>query len=223
MRDGELPLRQVEVWDLPTRVFHWALVAAIIGSVTTVQLHWMAWHARFGYAILTLVIWRVLWGFLGSENARFAHFLKGPGAVLAHLGHLVARRPDCETSHNPLGGWAVIALLALVAVQAATGLFANDDILFRGPLAATVGKAMSDRITGWHYRIKDLLLVMIALHLAAAILYRLWPRHRLVEAMVTGRKTLPHDVPPPRLAGVGRALVLLALSAAAVLGLVTLG
>jgi cytochrome b len=223
MRDGELPLREVVVWDLPTRVFHWALVASVVGSVTTVQLHWMAWHAWFGYAILTLVIWRVLWGFLGSESARFAHFLKGPSAVLAHLGHLIARRPDLETSHNPLGGWAVVALLLLVGAQATTGLFANDDILFRGPLAASVGKAMSDRITGWHYRIKDLLLVMIALHIAAAILYWIWPRHRLVEAMVTGRKRLPPDLPPPRLAGVWRALALLVPSAALVWGIVTLG
>lgn len=223
MRDGELPLREVAVWDLPTRMFHWALVAAIIGSVTTVQLHWMAEHALFGYAILTLVIWRVLWGFLGSENARFAHFLKGPGAVVAHLGHLIARRPDRETSHNPAGGWAVVVLLALLAAQAGTGLFANDDILFRGPLAGMVGKAMSDRITGWHYAIKDLLIVMIALHVAAAILYRLWPRHRLVEAMVTGRKALPGDVPAPRLAGLGRAAILLVLAAAAVRGIVSLG
>lgn len=223
MRDGEVPLREVTVWDLPTRVFHWALVAAILGSVTTVQLHWMEQHALFGYAILTLVIWRILWGVLGSENARFARFLKGPGAVVAHLAHLVARRPDRETSHNPAGGWAVVALLLLVGAQAATGLFANDDILFRGPLARTVGKELSDRITGWHYTIKDLLIVMIALHVAAAVVYRLWPRHRLVEAMVTGRKTLPADVPAPRLAGIGRALLLLALAAAAVRGIVTLG
>lgn len=222
MRDGELRIRQVTVWDLPTRVFHWALVAAIIGSATTVQLHWMAEHALFGYAILTLVIWRILWGFLGSENARFTHFLKGPGAVLAHLVHLIGRRPDRETTHNPLGGWAVMALLVLVGAQATTGLFANDDVLFRGPLASTVGKAMSDRITGWHYTIKNLLLAMIALHVAAALFYRLWPRHRLVEAMVTGRKTLPDDVSAPSHAGLGRALILLALSAAAVRGLVTL-
>jgi cytochrome b len=222
MRDGDLRLRQVRVWDLPTRLFHWALVAAIIGSATTVQLHWMAEHALFGYAILTLVIWRVLWGFLGSENARFAHFLKGPRAVLAHLGHLISRRPDRETSHNPLGGWAVVALLVLAGAQATTGLFANDDVLFRGPLFPAVGKAMSDRITSWHYTIKDLLIVMIALHLAAALFYRLWPRHRLVEAMVTGRKTLPDDVPAPGHAGILRALLLLLLSAAAVRGIVTL-
>jgi cytochrome b len=222
MRDGEPKLREVAVWDLPTRVFHWALVACILGSVVTVQLHWMNQHALFGYAILTLVIWRVLWGFLGSENARFAHFLKGPGPVLAHLGHMASRAPDRETSHNALGGWAVLLLLVLVGAQATTGLFANDDILFRGPLASTVGKAMSDRITGWHYRIKDLLLIVIALHLAAAVFYRVWLRHRLVEAMVTGRKRLPEDIAPPRLAGVGRALVLLLLAAAAVRGVVTL-
>ncbi len=215
-------MREVPVWDLPIRVFHWALVAAITGSVVTIQLHWMAQHALFGYAILTLVIWRVLWGFLGSENARFSHFLKGPGPVLAHLGHILTRKPDRETSHNALGGWAVAALLVLLGAQATTGLFANDDILFRGPLARTVGKDMSDTITGWHYTIKTLLLAMLALHVAAAVFYRVWLRHRLVEAMVTGRKDLPADVQPPRLAGVGRALLLLLLSAAAVRGIVTL-
>lgn len=223
MRNGEVPVRSVQVWDLPTRVFHWALVAAIIGSAVTIQLHWMDQHALFGYAILTLVIWRVLWGFLGSENARFAHFLKGPGAVLAHLGHLVTRQPDRETSHNALGGWAVMALLLLVGAQATTGLFANDDILFRGPLAGMVGKEMSDRITGWHFTIKNLLLAMLALHVLAAVFYRVWLRHRLVEAMVTGRKQLPADVAAPRLAGLGRALLLLLLAAAAVRGIVTLG
>jgi cytochrome b len=222
MRDGELASRPVQVWDLPTRVFHWALVAAIIGSVVTIQLHWMEQHALFGYAILTLLIWRVLWGFLGSENARFTHFLKGPGPVLAHLGHLVTRKPDRETSHNALGGWAVMALLVLLGAQATTGLFANDDILFRGPLAGVVGKEMSDRLTGWHFTIKNLLLAMLALHVAAAVFYRLWLRHRLVEAMVTGRKHLPADVQAPRLAGLGRAVVLLALSTAAVRGIVTL-
>ncbi|MCU0984453.1 MAG: cytochrome b/b6 domain-containing protein [Acetobacteraceae bacterium] len=222
MRDGDAALRQVVVWDLPTRVFHWALVAAITGSIVTIQFHWMEQHALFGYAILTLVIWRVLWGFLGSENARFSHFLKGPGAVLAHLGHILTRKPDREASHNALGGWAVMALLVLVGAQATTGLFANDDILFRGPLAGAVGKEMSDRITGWHFTTKNLLLAILVLHIAAAVFYRVWLRHRLVEAMVTGRKFLPGDVPAPRLAGVGRALILLVLSTAAVRGIVTL-
>lgn len=222
MRDGEPASRPVKVWDLPTRLFHWGLVVAVTGSVVTVQLHWMEEHALFGYAILTLLIWRVLWGFLGSENARFSHFLKGPGHVLAHLGHILTRKPDREASHNALGGWAVMALLVLLAAQVTTGLFANDDILFRGPLAGVVGKEMSDRMTGWHFTIKNLLLAMLALHVAAAVFYRLWLRHQLVEAMVTGRKTLPADVPAPRLAGLGRAVGLLVLSAAAVRGVVTL-
>ncbi|WP_291295799.1 cytochrome b/b6 domain-containing protein [Elioraea sp.] len=215
-------LRPVLVWDLPTRIVHWSLVLLMIGSFVTVRLHVMDLHALCGYAILTLVIFRILWGLLGSENARFSHFLQGPGAVIAHLGHIVTRKPDRETSHNALGGWAVILLLGLVAAQATTGLFANDDILFRGPLSRTVGKAMSDSITGWHYLISDLLLIAVGVHVAAALFYRLFLRHRLVEAMVTGRKALPANVPAPRLAGIGRAVVLLALSAAAVRGVVTL-
>lgn len=215
-------LRPVLVWDLPTRIVHWALVLLMIGSFVTVRLHVMELHALCGYAILTLVIFRILWGLLGSENARFAHFLQGPGAVIAHLGHIVTRRPDRETSHNALGGWAVVLLLVLVGAQATTGLFANDDILFRGPLARSVGKAMSDRITGWHYLISDVLFIVIGVHIAAALFYRVVLRHRLVEAMVTGRKALPVDVAAPRLAGLGRAVILLALSAAAVRGVVTL-
>lgn len=215
-------VREVVVWDLPTRIFHWLLVGLLVGSVVTVQLHAMELHALFGYAILTLVIWRILWGLLGSENARFAHFVKGPGEVLGHIGHILRRSPDRETSHNPLGGWAVIALLLLVAAQATTGLFANDDVLFRGPLFPFVGKAMSDRLTSWHYTIKDVLLVMVGLHIAAALFYRFVLRHRLVEAMVTGRKALPREASPPALAGPLRALLLLGLSAAAVRGVVTL-
>ncbi len=228
MRDGdrlgEQPsgTREVLVWDLPTRIFHWSLVLLLIGSVVTVNLHRMQLHALFGYAILTLVIWRLLWGLLGSENARFAHFVKGPGRVLGHLGHIIRRSPDRETSHNPLGGWAVVVLLLLVGVQATTGLFANDDVLFRGPLFRFVGKAMSDRITSWHFAIKDVLLIAVGLHVAAALFYRFALRHRLVEAMVTGRKVLPADAAPPVLAGLLRALALLALSAASVRGLVTL-
>jgi cytochrome b len=228
MRDGELgttpaDLRHVQVWDLPTRIFHWALVLLLIGSFVTVRLHAMDLHALCGYAILTLLIFRLLWGFLGSENARFAHFLRGPRAVLAHLGHILRRRPDTETSHNALGGWAVMLLLGLVAAQATAGLFANDDVLFRGPLARTVGKAMSDRITGWHYLIADLILVFAALHVAAVLFYRVVLKHRLVEAMVTGAKPLPPHVPQPRLAGPLRAVLLLGLSAAAVRGIVSLG
>ncbi|WP_144299819.1 cytochrome b/b6 domain-containing protein [Elioraea rosea] len=215
-------LREVLVWDLPTRIFHWSLVLLLIGSVVTVNLHEMALHALCGYAILTLVVWRLLWGLLGSENARFVHFVKGPRGVVGHLGHMLRRSPDREAGHNALGGWAVLALLLLVGAQAVTGLFANDDVLFRGPLFRFVGKAMSDRITSWHYTIKDVLIVMVCLHIAAALFYRFVLRHRLVEAMVTGRKALPRDASPPALAGPLRALLLLGLSAAAVRGVVTL-
>ncbi|MCS6855299.1 MAG: cytochrome b/b6 domain-containing protein [Elioraea sp.] len=209
------------VWDLPTRLFHWALAICLVGSFVTVKLHEMRLHAWFGYAALALVLFRLLWGVLGSESARFARFLRGPGAVIDHLRGLVRREPDREATHNALGGWAVLALLLLVLAQGATGLFANDDILFRGPLFPLVGKAWSDRLTTWHYRISDALLVLVVVHVAAVLLYRLALGRDLITPMVTGRKRLPGSVPAPRLASPWAAIAAFAVAAGAVWAVVT--
>ncbi|WP_198669138.1 cytochrome b/b6 domain-containing protein [Elioraea thermophila] len=209
------------VWDLPTRLFHWALVLSLVGSFITVELHEMQLHAWFGYAALTLVLFRLLWGVIGSDSARFVRFVRGPGAVLDHLRGLFRREPDRETTHNALGGWAVLALLLVVLAQGTTGLFANDDILFRGPLFPLVGKAWSDRLTTWHYRISDLLLILVALHVAAVVLYRLVLGRDLILPMVTGRKRLPGAVAAPRLASPWLALAALAIAAGVVWAVVT--
>ena len=129
---------ETKVWDLPTRLFHWALALTLVGSFLTVRAHDMRLHALCGYTALTLVLFRILWGLFGSESARFASFLRGPGAVFAHVRALLGRRPDHETTHNALGGWAVMLMLGLVLAQGATGLFANDDILFRGLLEQAI-------------------------------------------------------------------------------------
>jgi cytochrome b len=212
---------EAKVWDGPTRLFHWALALTLVGSFLTVQAGEMRLHSYCGYTALTLVLFRILWGLFGSESARFATFLRGPRAVFAHLRHLLAGRPDHETSHNALGGWAVVLMLALVLAQGTTGLFANDDILFDGPLASLIGKEASDRVTGWHYRIFDALLIVVILHVVAVVAYRL-AGHRLIEAMVTGRKRLPAGARPPRLAGAAPAAAALAVAAGTVWAVVTL-
>ena len=212
---------EIKVWDLPTRLFHWALALTLVGSFLTVRAHEMRLHALCGYTALALVLFRILWGVFGSESARFASFLRGPRAAVAHLRALRGRRPDHETTHNALGGWAVVLMLTLVLAQGATGLFANDDIVFRGPLFPLVGKALSDRLTTWHYRISDLLLVVVIVHVVAVFLYRL-AGHQLIEAMVTGVKRLPAGTRPPRSAGLAPAAIALAIAAGTVWAVVNL-
>lgn len=209
------------VWDLPTRLFHWALVLCLVASFLTVRLHEMRLHAWFGYAALTLVLFRLAWGVVGSDSARFVRFVRGPGAVANHLRGLFRRDPDRETTHNALGGWAVLALLLLVLAQGTTGLFANDDILFRGPLFPLVGKAWSDRLTTWHYRISDALLIMVAVHVAAVLLYRIALGRDLITPILTGRKRLPDTVSAPRVASPWLALLALLMAAGAVWAVVT--
>jgi len=178
------------VWDLPLRVFHWGIVLCFAASWATHELgtQWFEWHVRSGYAMLVLVAFRLAWGFLGPRHARFASFVRGPGATLAYLRGLARRDGATTPGHNPLGALAVLAMLALLAAQAVTGLFANDEIFNTGPLYGYVSDGLSDRLTGLHKQGFDLLLVLAGLHLAALAFYALWKRSHLVRAMITGRK-----------------------------------
>lgn len=211
----------IKVWDLPVRLFHWTLVLLLVALATTGYLKgdWMTWHMRCGYALLSLVFFRILWGFVGSTHARFRSFLAGPGEAIGFAKKLLARAPAHSAGHNPLGGWMVVVLLLALLFQVGTGLFANDDILFEGPLAGLVSKAWSDRLTGWHYWNVNLLWGLVGLHVAAVLYHWLLMKEDLVAAMFSGVKRLPDA--EARRAG-GRftsswvALVLLALSALAV-------
>ncbi len=160
MQSGEAP---VKVWDAPVRLFHWLLVLLFAFQIfsANVKGDWMEWHMRSGYAILALVLFRILWGFAGSGTARFSTFLAGPSAAIAFVKKLLARAPAPSASHNPLGGWMVLALLLALLFQVGTGLFANDDVLVEGPLASLVSKATSDQLTSWHYWNVNLLLLLI--------------------------------------------------------------
>jgi len=181
---------RVYVWDFPTRLFHWTLVACVATAFVTgfIGGNGMEVHGKAGIGIVGLVAFRLAWGFLGSTYARFATFLRGPAAIRAYL-----RGQWCGVGHNPLGALSVLALLLLLAFHVVTGLFGNDDIAFNGPLYALVDKNTSDWLTGWHRRSVWLLLGLVALHVAAIIYYALVKKQRLLPPMLTGWQ----DSPPP--------------------------
>ena len=174
------------VWDLPVRVTHWALVLAVGGCWAThyAGVEWFTWHRRLGYTVLVLVAFRILWGFVGTRHARFASFVRGPRMLLAYL----RERGPATVGHNPLGALSVIALLALLLLQAGTGLFANDEIMNMGPFYGWIAPELSNRITSLHRASSEWQLVLIGLHVAAVAYYVRVHRQPLVNAMITGRK-----------------------------------
>jgi cytochrome b len=210
MRQLHLPMR---IWDLPTRVFHWLLVVIIFTSWLSAKRDWMQLHVWCGYSILTLLLFRIVWGFIGSDTARFSRFLKTPVEVIRHLLHLTRREPDTEVGHNAAGGWMVIVMLAILLVQAGTGLGSNDDVLTEGPLAAVVGKERSDWLTHIHSVNFTLIEIVVALHVLAIVTYRLLKGHNLLWPMITGKKRLPGATPAPRMMHPVVGLVVLGLSA----------
>ena len=177
----------VLVWDLPTRLFHWALVAAIVTSLLSEEFGKMDIHVISGHVVLALVLFRICWGFVGGRHARFADFVKGPAAVKAYAKGLLSGNPDHYRGHNPMGALSVIAILAVVALQATTGLFASDDILTEGPLAKLVSGSTSGLMTEIHEIGSTLLYILIGLHLAAIAFYT-FKGEKLIMAMVGGRK-----------------------------------
>jgi len=210
------PGRSVTVWDLPTRLFHWALVLLVLTSWTSVTLNWMDLHFLSGYSVATLLLFRLGWGLFGSDTARFATFLRHPAAALHHLARLHRREPDREVGHNAAGGWMVCFMLLLLLVQVCTGLCANDDVMLEGPFAKYVGKAISDRLSVIHIANFKVIEAAVALHLAAVLAYAVLKRHDLVRPMITGRKHVPAEVAAPALVPPWRAAALLAAAAALV-------
>ena len=167
--------RKVRIWDLPTRVFHWLLAACVIGAFVTIKAGglWTEYHMLFGYAVLGLILFRIVWGFVGSSHARFARFVRGPRTIAAYLRGTMPRTPG----HNPLGALSVIAMILLLGYQAVTGLFANDDIFTEGPLAGLVGKDLSDRLTGLHKLDELPILILVGLHVSGGEKAEADPRH----------------------------------------------
>ncbi|MGH6628561.1 MAG: cytochrome b/b6 domain-containing protein, partial [Burkholderiales bacterium] len=141
------------VWDLPVRVFHWALVSLVLSQVITATIggNAMQYHVLGGYSILTLVLFRVVWGFIGGRHARFANFLKGPRSVVRYAASVIRGNHERHAGHNPLGGWSVMLMLVSLLVQTGSGLFADDDVMTSGPLA----KHVSDHTVSLLTRVHD--------------------------------------------------------------------
>jgi cytochrome b len=174
---------KVKVWDLPLRLFHWSLVAAVAAAFITAQIggNAMIWHGRAGVAVVGLLVFRIVWGFIGSTHARFASFVRGPATIRAYLSGQWQ-----GIGHNPLGALSVLILLSLVLAQAASGLFANDDIAYQGYLYPLVGADLSERITGIHKLFEPLLITLVALHVGAIAFYVKVKRTNLTIPMITG-------------------------------------
>ena len=190
----------VLVWDLPTRLFHWLLLITVFLSFVTgiIGGNAMEYHLLSGYTILVLMIFRLAWGFVGSRTARFSSFVKGPATVLSHVGVLLQKKKETPyLGHNPLGGWSIVAMLLVLFVQVATGLFANDDILTEGPLYAWVSKETSNLLTWVHLINRFVLVALIAIHIFAVFFYFFFKRENLIRPMITGMKCRHAEVDNP--------------------------
>jgi len=187
-------IRAVPLWDLPIRIFHWALVFLLVIAWLSAELEWRQLHYLIGLVVIGLIGFRILWGLWGSAPARFSSFLKGPRAVLSYLCGLGRRRPSYTYGHNPVGGWMVAAILATVLLQAMTGLFNSDDVLFDGPFHDKVPEAIAKLMGALHEGLFNVLLLLIAAHVAAIAFYAVWKHENLVRAMLTGKARLPARV-----------------------------
>ena len=213
-------LRKVRIWDLPTRIFHWVLAVLVVVCYLSGDNGRFDIHIPAGQALLVLVLARVLWGIVGSEPSRFRAFVRPLREIAAYVRTLGKRAPGHHPGHNPLGGLSVVAMLLVLLLQAGLGVFAVDvDGFNEGPLSFLVSYDAAREAAELHGDVVDVLLVLVGLHLAAILFYRLFKRERLVKPMVTGWASLPAgDRPAPRLVSDGRALLVLAIVAAVILG-----
>ena len=214
----------VRIWDLPTRLFHWLLVACVIGLVVSGNIGGdaMVWHFRLGYAVLTLLLFRLLWGLLGGHWSRWVQLPLSPSRVLGHL----RGQHGPTVGHNPLGAWSLLLMLGWLLLQVSTGLVSDDEIANAGPLSALVSGATVSAATAWHKGLgKLVLLVLVLLHVSAIVWYRVRKAQALVPPMLHGDKVLPQAVTPSADGARQRllALLLLLLCGVAVRWLVGLG
>ena len=202
------------IWDLPLRLFHWALASAFVVSWITAEagIEWADVHLYSGYTVLALLTFRIFWGFVGTRYARFQQFLTGPGAFVRGLKALSQRSAPTEPGHSAVGGWASAVLITLMLGQAASGLFITDDILFSGPYNSAVSSSIADFLASFHHLNFNVLTAAVVAHLAVLLWYRLRKRHNLVLPMLSGYSNVDPvlGITSSRL---GRALICVALTA----------
>ncbi|AJC21166.1 cytochrome b/b6 domain-containing protein [Pandoraea pulmonicola] len=192
-------MKPIRIWDLPTRLFHWAFVVIAVAAYVTAKTggNAMVYHFWCGYAILALLIFRVVWGIAGPRYARFSAFLTGPLAFVRSLRDASATEARFA-GHTPLGGLSVIAMLLFFGIQAGLGLFSNDDIFNDGPLVKFIDKDLSDMLTGWHQRNQWVLVALVVLHVLAIVYYRVARKKDLLTPMIGGDKRLATPAHPAR-------------------------
>lgn len=212
-------LARVRIWDLPTRTFHWLLAALVVFSVVSAKVggNAMTWHFRSGYAIFALLAFRLCWGLVGGRWSRFGAFLYSPATSWRYLRAGSLPHEHHDVGHSPLGAWSVFALLGVLAVQVATGLFADDEIANTGPFSALVSNAVSNSATRWHNNVGQWLIIALALLHVGAIVAYLLRRRNLVAPMLTGDKLLAADV-PASVDSVGSRMLALAIAAVCAIG-----
>ena len=204
----------VRIWDLPTRIFHWLLALLVVGQFVTVTIggNAMVWHMRSGYGVLTLLLFRLIWGLVGGHWSRFSAFLFSPRTL---LGYAKGQGPE-SPGHSPLGALSVFALLGALSLQAGAGLFSDDEIAYSGPLTALVSSHRVDQATWFHSEVgKFIVLALVVLHLLAIGFYTLRKHKTLVRPMVHGDKLLDEAVPSSRDDAASRVLALVILGACA--------
>lgn len=219
--------RIVRLWDMPTRLFHWIQAILFVALWVTGNDGPLDWHMRIGEAMLALLLFRIVWGFVGSRHSRFVDFVAGWRRVRVHLGEAIrvarfgpagAAHDEPHVGHTSLGGWMIVVLLFLMTAQCVTGLFATDDFMTDGPLNHLVSGRAARVMTVIHMTAFNVLLALIALHIAAAFFYLLRKRENLIVPLITGRRRLPEALASRegRLVSVWRALLILVLAAAIV-------
>ena len=194
----QISLHQIRVWDLPTRLFHWGLVACITGSAISGLIGGsaLAWHFRFGYVVIALLAFRIIWGLVGGRWSRFGAFIYAPQSVLHYIRG--SGKPEHSVGHSPLGALSVFALLGFLAAQVGTGLMSDDEVAYSGPLTHLVSNATVELATFYHAAVgKWALLGLVLLHIVAVIVYQR-RQHKLINAMLHGDKTLALAAPSSR-------------------------
>ena len=185
---GKFNNNKVKVWDVPTRFFHWSLVISIFICWLSMDQRWLDVHKISGVFVLFLLIYRLIWGVVGAQTARFINFLSWPKEALQYLKRSLTNNSEYHAGHNPAGGWMVIAFIFIILLEVLAGMFSNDDIGFYGPFADGITKEYSDMATQLHIFLFDVLLILIWLHLVAVFFYVLVKSQNLVSAMITGDK-----------------------------------